>query len=470
MILSGAALCLNAYDRTPQSLKRLNMTALPPRLQPLFEKTKTVCFGHFVVEVPATAIVVYGPADVDFPIEYYPDEGDKVAQHVEAQLVEVEKDRDYLRKGSEFIGKDSLFGKVIDGVMPGQKLVFGSKDHVFYSIDSFIPVGKDLFVQHASSAISKHDSITSLNTAAKLLRLRAENEVPADPGACIAGGFVAWRPEFERASLGVRLKEFPDVHFSVEVSKNQDYLVESSALEPLLNRAEKDGGSWYSRIKFFRRGPRQLGNWNGFEALARKPAQEKSTESHEFAFVSLGALRDSLQPELNIKLDTGVKGDQTASVKPSLTDEEAVALWDKLTTSIRVRPTGDSAKHSSAAPPKTPLGEFVDTGSACPQAGWWQCSDNGEVAGGRRRHFVADEPMPHAVLLGKPNVLQKLTGQRPTHQIATTWQLVAYDPVQAVADLQVGADTPTLRKLSLPRETTPRSLRGRKMMSSDMAW
>jgi hypothetical protein len=444
------------------------MTALSPRLQPLFEKTKTVCFGQFVVEVPSTATVVFGPADVDFPIVYYSGEGDKVAEHVAAQLGEVEKDRKFLDKDD--VVKFSLFGKVIDGIMPGQKLVFGSKDQAFYSIDSFIPVGKDLFVQHATSAISKDDSIKSLNTAAKLLRLRAENEVPTESGACIEGGFVAWQPEFERASLGVRLKEFPDVHFSVEVSKNQDYLVESSALEPLLNRAEKDGGSWYSRIKFFRRGPRQLGNWNGFEALARKPAQEKSTESHEFAFVSLGALRDSLQPELNIKLDTGVKGDQTASVKPSLTDEEAVALWDKLTTSIRVRPTGDSAKHSSAAPPKTPLGEFVDTGSACPQAGWWQCSDNGEVAGGRRRHFVADEPMPHAVLLGKPNVLQKLTGQRPTHQIATTWQLVAYDPVQAVADLQVGADTPTLRKLSLPRETTPRSLRGRKMMSSDMAW
>ena len=416
------------------------------------------------MEVPATAIVVYGPADVDFPIKYYPDEGDKVAQHVEAQLVEVEKDRDYLRKASEFIGNNSLFGKVIDGVMPGQKLVFGSKDHVFYSIDSFIPVGKDLFVQHASSAISKDDSITSLNTAAKLLRLRAENEVPTEPGACIEGGFVAWQPEFERASLGVRLKEFPDVHFSIEVSKNQDYLVESSALEPLLNRAEKDGGSWYSRIKFFRRGPRQLGNWNGFEALARKPAQEKSTESHEFAFVSLGALRDSLQPELNIKLDTGVKADQTASVKPSLTDEEAVALWDKLTTSIRVRPTGDSAKHSTAAPPRTPLGEFVDTGSACPQAGWWRCSDNGEVAGGRRRHFVADESMPHAVLMDKPSVLQKLTGQRPIHQIATTWQLVAYDPLPAVADSKAEADPsphqPDVAQMAQPKaqgtqETSP---------------
>jgi hypothetical protein len=293
--------------------------------------------------------------------------------------------------------------------------------------------------------VSKDEVIKSFNTLATLLRPRAENEVPSEPGACIEGGFVPWQPEFERFALGVRLKEFPDVHFSIEVIKNQNHLVESSALEPRLKGAEKDGGSWYSRIKFFRRGPRELGNWKGFEALARKPEQENAVESHEFAFVSLGAINDSLQPKLDIKLDTGVRDDQTASVKPSLTDEEAVALWDKLTTSIRVRPTGDAAKHSTAASPRTPLGQFVDTGSECPQTGWWQCSDHGNVAGGRRRHFGAGETMPHAVLMRKLGVLQKLTGQRPTHQIATTWQLVAYDPVHAGANPQAGVDLSALQ-------------------------
>jgi hypothetical protein len=288
--LFSAALLLGACDQTTESLKRPNMTALSPRLQPLFGTTKTVCFGRFMVEVPASAIVMYGPSDVSLPIEFLPGEGDKVAQHVTAQLGEVEKDRPFL--DMDDIGTLSMFGKVIDGAVPGQKLVFGSKDHATYSIDSFIPVDRDLFVQHARTAVSKDQAIKSLNSVASNLRLRAENEVPKEPGACIEGGFVAWQPQFERASLGVRLKEFPDVHFSIEVVKNQNYLVESSALEPRLNRAEKNGGAWYSRVKFFRRGPRQLGNWNGFEALARKPAQEKSTESHEFAFISLGALRD----------------------------------------------------------------------------------------------------------------------------------------------------------------------------------
>jgi hypothetical protein len=321
------SLCLSACERAPESLKRPNMTALSTRLQPLFEKTKTVCFSQFVVEVPWTATVVHGFADVDFPIEYYPGEGDKVAKHVAIQLGEIEKDRRFLSK--EDIVEFSMFGKVIDGVVPGQKLVFGSKDQASYTIDSFVPVGKDLFVQHGAG-VPKEEAIRSLNTVASKLRLRTENEVPLEPGTCVEGGFVAWRPEFERASLGVRMKEFPDVHFSIKVIKNQKFLVEVRALEPRLKRAEKEGGIWYSRIKFFRRGLRELGNWTGFEALARKPPRENSTESHQFAFVSLGAILDPLQPSLDVQLDTGVKDDQTASIKPSITDEEAVALWDKL--------------------------------------------------------------------------------------------------------------------------------------------
>lgn len=438
VIVFGIALCLNACDHTPESLKRPNMTALSPRLQPLFEKTKVVCFGRFALDIPATATVVFGPTNIDWPIDHYPGEGGKVVQHVTNWLAEVEKERRFLDEDD--LAKFSMFGKVVDGGIAGQKLVFGSKDHATYTIDSFIPVGDDLFVQHASRVVAKDEEIAVLNTVARKLRLRAENEVPAEPGACIEGGFVAWQPEYEQASLGVRLKEFPDAHFSIEVIKNQKYLIESSALEPRLARAEKDGGNWYSRVKFFRRGTRDLGNWKGFEALARKPAQKDSTEAHQFAFVSLGAVHDPLQPRLDIQLDTGVKDDQTASVQPSLTDEEAVALWDKLTSSIRVRPTGDAARQSSAPLPKSPLGTFVDTGSTCPQTGWWQCSDHGNIAGGRRRHFVSAELMPYAALLGKPSGWQMLKGQRPTHQIATTWQLVAYDPTPAIADPEANAN------------------------------
>ena len=95
------------------------MTELSARLLPLFEKTRTVCFGHFVMDVPDTATVVFGPTNVDWPIFYLPGEADKIAQRVAKKLDEVEKDREYLREGSKFFDSTSMFGKVIDGAIRG---------------------------------------------------------------------------------------------------------------------------------------------------------------------------------------------------------------------------------------------------------------------------------------------------------------------------------------------------------------
>ena len=221
------------------------------------------------------------------------------------------------------------------------------------------------------------------------------------------------------------------------MNKNQEQLVESNALEPRLKQAEKDAraagaGDWYSRVKFFRRGDREINGWHGFEVLARKPAQAGGSGNHQFAFLSLGELKNPLKPELDVQLDTGVHGNDTAATPPSLTDEEAVALWDKLTSSIRVRPTGGAVRTSDATPPKAPLGELAATGHACPQTGWWlsveQCRP---VQGGRRQFFRTGERMPHAVLLGERSVWQKLKGEHPNYTIATVWKLVDYDEPQA---------------------------------------
>jgi hypothetical protein len=427
-VVIAAALCLSACDSTPASLKRPNMTALSPRLQSLFQETKTLCFSHFTVEIPATATVVFGPAEVEAPITYYPGQALKVTHMVAEQLIEIEKDRKFL--SNEDVVKLPMFGKTIDGAVPGQKLVFGSKNQVGYSVSSYIPVGGSLFVQRLNGVYPDDDAFKTFNTVATQLRVRDAGEIPSEAGTCIDGGFLPLPLKFEKVTLGVRLKEFPDVHFSVEVHKNQDRLPESTDLESRLKGAEEDGGNWYSRITFFRRGPRQLGDWKGTEALALKPAQENVKESHEFHFISLGAPNAPLQPQLDVQLDTGASGYHMGAVKPSLSNEEAVALWDKLTNSIRVRPLGGNKK-SSAESHKAPPASLVNTGGICPQSGWWQCVEGESIEGGRRRHFAAGEAMPHAVLLGEPNLWQKLTGNQPRHTRATVWKLVGYDTESA---------------------------------------
>lgn len=403
------------------------MTELTPRLQAIFDSSKTVCFGQFIVDVPGTATLVYGDASVEGSIQYFPGERSIIDDHIKQQLVEVEQERIFL--SSEDVINFPLFGKVVDGATPGQKLVFGSLERVGYSIYSFIPIGEDLYVHRITYAESKDATVAELNKVAKNLRLRQPDEIPTEIGTCIDGGFVGFRPEYERVSLGIRLKEFPDVHFSVAMVRNHDHIPEHSDLESRLKAAEKYGGSWHTRVKYFRRAPRQIGNWKGAEALALKPAQEKEKESHEFHFISMGAPNDSLQPRLDMQLDTGSSDQRKGAVKPSLTDEEAVALWDKLTNSIRVRPVG-SKPGANAAHPGMPLEKTrAVTGALCPATGWWECTYFENVEGGKRRHFIQGEPLPYLVVAAEPNLWQKLTGDRPSRQATTVWHLVSSESV-----------------------------------------
>jgi hypothetical protein len=47
------------------------------------------------------------------------------------------------------------------------------------------------------------------------------------------------KQQYERVTIGVRLKEFPDVHFSVEVHKNQKRLRESGRMDLMRQQAQQ---------------------------------------------------------------------------------------------------------------------------------------------------------------------------------------------------------------------------------------
>lgn len=212
-----------------------------------------------------------------------------------------------------------------------------------------------------SSPEQYNNIVRELNEMALLFVSRRGHDVPAGPGICIENGFIkdAGRSMYEMVTLGVRLPKLGDVHFSLAAT-NKDILVASDALEPRLKQAEniaKEQGlsAWYSRIKILRKGPRWIDRWAGFEVLGRKPAQETEDEPHEFAFLSQGEPNNPLRPVLDLSMDSGVVGNRTGGIKPSVTDAEAVAIWDRLTSSIRLRPGPSSGPDAAHTPDPTAL-------------------------------------------------------------------------------------------------------------------
>ncbi|MGW8389319.1 T6SS immunity protein Tli4 family protein [Pseudoduganella sp. HUAS MS19] len=319
--------------------------AFTNRIVGLFGATRTVCVGRVVLEVPADSDVTYGPARLPYPIERWPGHGERFDEILNKRLVEIAQDGSRAR--GPLAMNDSMFGKAINGSVADQRIVFGAAKATgsFYSIESIQKVGQDLYMQKTTAYGNAYqEAVTQLNRVAPLLRPRLEDEVPSEPGICLDGAFIMAPPSslYEAVTLGVRLRRFPDVHFSIEmITKDQN--VEDDSLEARTAAAEIEArrlgaGVWYDRVKIFRRGARKIGSWMGSEFLARKPGIGHVKGSHEFAYFSHGEPGNAMTPAIDIELDTGVKGNKASGMESSLTDEEALYLWDKITSSIRPWP------------------------------------------------------------------------------------------------------------------------------------
>jgi hypothetical protein len=248
--------------------------------------------------------------------------------------------------------------------------------------------------------------------------------------------------------IGFRLKEFPDAHLSIYVAPSNPYNPEGDSLQAQWKRIfdgpmSREEKKVFANTKFFRQSPRQIHDWQtGYEVLMRSPDEESSHSHHDFQIKFTGVPHDPFKPYADIKFETGVAENAAGATKASLTDEEALAIWDKITSTIRVRPTSASPDKTAGAnlPPRFPLGELAATGRTCPQTGWWQAMESGEMEGSGRQHIKAGERMPHVVSQGEPSMWQKLKGERPSYRTATVWNLVSYDdaPAPTIAQASPG--------------------------------
>jgi hypothetical protein len=456
--LAAAVLMLTACERNPKEWKTPNMTAFTPRLQLMFEKTKTVCFGRFMVDVPASATVVWGEADVPLAATIYPG-GVAEVKALAQEFIDKLKSEKAINHNDV-----PLLLSVDHVVQPEGEIVTGYEDFEAINglkINGYFRLNNDGVIFNTHSFRDEKDGTMALITSiVRRLRQRAENEVPAEPGNCIEYAFLPDEPGTEnepRAELvriGFRLKEFPDTHLSIFIRPSNPNYTESSSLEWRLDRLEKqqkaeDPNHPLLKTKMLRRGTRQIHNWlNGFEALSRSPEQAEIHSINDFAMDFRGVPSDPLKPYAEIQMQTGVADNAAGATKASLTDEEAIAVWDKITSTIRVRPTSATAVKTSEAGPGShlPLGELAATGRICPQTGWWEPEESRNIPGGGRQQIKAGERMPHLISLGEPSIWQKLMGERPSNRTATVWKLVSYDEAPAHADLT--PQTPTIAQAS----------------------
>ena len=433
-----------ACDPTPKEWKAPNMVSFTPRLKPMFDKSKTVCFGRFMVDVPESATVVWGEADVPLAATIYPDGIDEVKALAQEFISKL--------KSEKAINHDDvpLLLSVDDVSQPEGKIVIGYEGFQAINaikINGYFRLNNSgvVFKTH-SFKDEKEETVALIKNIVNRLRQRAENEVPTEPGNCIEYAFL---PDELRApkeahgelvSIGFRLREYPDTHLSIQIGPSNPHSPERDSLKAQWKRIKEDPATpeeqkALASTKFFRESSREIYDWKtGYEVLTRSPDEEGSHSHHDFQMKFTGVPHDPFKPYADIQFQTGVADNAAGATKASLTDEEAIAVWDKITSTIRVRPTSAAPVKTAEGNPKPqlPLGELAATGRTCPQTGWWQPNDR---AGSVRQYIKAGDRMPHMVSTGERSVWQKLKGEQPIYHTATVWRLVSYDDAPGHANM-----------------------------------
>jgi len=444
---AASAVFFTACDHNPKEWRTPHMTALSPRLQLMFEKTKPVCFGRFMIDMPASATVVWGSTIVPLTVNVYQDGMDEVKTFAQKFISELKVEKAiYLNDIPLLISVDDILdpeGQIITGY-DGFEAIGELK------VNGYFKLNNDGVVINARPLKENADRAKTLvKSIAQRLRKRTENEMPTEAGNCIEYAFLPDEPgaskeaSGELVSIGFRLQEYPDAHFSIQIGPSNPHNPERDSLKAQWKRIKEDPATpeeqkALASTKFFRETPRQIHDWKtGYEVLTRSPDEDGSHSHHDFQMKFTGVPHDPFKPYADIQFQTGVADNAAGATKASLTDEEAIAVWDKITSTIRVRPTTAAPIKSAEAGPKpnAPLGELAATGRNCPQTGWWQPNESNENTDGQRQHIKAGDRMPHMVSTGEPSLWQKLKGERPIYHMATVWKLVSYEEAPGHANM-----------------------------------
>ncbi|WP_313632710.1 T6SS immunity protein Tli4 family protein [Massilia timonae] len=342
-----------AYKETtvPEPVK------LSPRLRTLFEKTKILCFGRYAIEVPQEAQLVWGSASFPSDIDIISGGIEKAKLRADKNIGKLKREEDTAEITYNGPGpiEDSWQTRYFENE-------FAKEDNSLF-FDTYISKGEITFVLGDAIETGETEStvIARQLAQAKSLRLRAAEEVPTEPGFCIEHGFMKGDRygDSEKVNAGIYLPSFPDITFSIRSNKDAYADYDKAEFEQmkrdelsLLGRikgAQDMQGALYPKRDVLREGKRDVQHWKGEESLIRRP-----DGTHDFEWAFVGTPTEVANPSsFSAAMFTKVKHNLVgAAEKASVSDDEAVAVWDKILSSLKFRVKVPGAPEGSYIYPK----------------------------------------------------------------------------------------------------------------------
>ena len=408
--------------------------------------TQTYCFGRFLIDLPKTAELQSQTSGFMFGEIKSGHTPPKQNIHQDG-FVEMMKTREEeLRAGKhedkfKFVEARTTSTPRAKIFKIRKKLIGAGGDS--FGFEAYLSNNEVLFsMKETAYDEDKIDSVLQRLETRLLpnIRARKPKEIPSEPGLCIEKGFIAddgQTPQYEKAELYFKFKEWPDVTATVRATRG------GSKLKPSLLERVNDGkpmpalfAEMAKQIKTLRQGKHDVGPLRGEEILEALPT-DHGFLVHQFVWDTQGTLGSATEPAFYFELFTGVNpGAGVRHVRPTLTDKHAIELYDRVVKSIRLRPTTpgktsdatDPNNPSPATPNRLPLKSKTTSASNCPQTGIWECAADAPGITEHRRFITAGQGMPYGVTQRPAKGLGGFLGKTDDDTVEVTWTLMAYAP------------------------------------------
>lgn len=332
------------------------------------QKTKTMCVGRFLIDVPADAIVSFRPhAVADWHIATNVNETDErfadrlMKLEIELAARKNGKDEKSLESVRE-IRHEGMSGKVFIHGREWLMLMPAVEGVSLFSVavTAYVRVNGVSYI--FSAKIVDPDDAEQLTKLISHVKVLAADEIPIEPGFCIERGIIRDSPTpdpNERITMIVGLKDHPDIEISV---------ASAAGLRPnesLLEREDRYKKNPETHTTVLRRGSRILAGLQGEELVERFSIPD-CTSGHLAQWEAVGTLDNVLAPTISLELTIPC---QRVDKPVGPRDEAMLAFWDKMASSLRLRPT-KILKPIVAVAPIPPTGSYAAVNDlAKPQQG-----------------------------------------------------------------------------------------------------
>lgn len=296
--------------------------------------SKTHCLGRYLIDLPADAQMrvsyTYARGEVR---SYQSISGEDFDQRVAARQNHLEGQM-HGDGGSMFVERAELSAERVlltSWESPASRLIYE------YGLFSYFPQTRTMYVFENKGSASGHaGTLDYWRDLAGTHQYRAPTEIPTRPGFCIDSGLVEGSDfNREEVTANIRLHDYPTVTLTfmsyVTGNPDRELLRRTSTIPPGYEEVA-------ARMQTLRRGRRNLGQVRGQELLVRGDGEGK--KAYEFLWESQGQA-DSLEyPFLSLQLSTTGESDADGEVidAPFGSNEEAMAVWDEILGSLRLRP------------------------------------------------------------------------------------------------------------------------------------